>query len=137
MPCSAEYTPVVFAILLQIWLIWCFQLRFPSICTPNSLVDSTCLIFESSDLILTCCLNLLFFALNISNWVLFILRDSLLAFNQSETFFSSSFTVLVKAWILLFEQNILVLSAKRINESILELLWISLLYKRNFSAPKT
>ena len=45
------------------------------------------------------------FPVNIFVWVFFTLRDNLVAFNQSETFFSSSLTVFVKLWILLFEQN--------------------------------
>ena len=55
------------------------------------------LIFESSNLILVSWRIFLFLALNFINFVFFILRDSLLAFNQSDTFFSSSFTVFSKS----------------------------------------
>ena len=52
----------------------------------------------------------------------FILRESLLALNHSATFISSSFVVVVNVLMSECELNILVSSAKRINESNVELL---------------
>ena len=47
----------------------------------------------------------------------YILRESLLALNHSATFFSSSFVVVINVLMSECELNILVSSAKRINES--------------------
>ena len=86
------------------------------------MADSTCLTSVPSIFMLTGCVVFLFLALKIINRVFFILRESLLALNHSATFFSSSFVVVINVLMSECELNILVSSAKRINESNVELL---------------